>query len=32
MEIQENPDIIFKQLLYEFIKTSDKKRLIELLN
>ena len=32
MEIQENPDILFKQLLIDFIKKSDKRRLVELLN
>jgi hypothetical protein len=32
MEIQENPDITFKQLLTKFIKYSNKTRLIELLN
>ena len=32
MEIQENPDILFKQLVIDFIRTSEKKRLVELLN
>ena len=32
MEIQENPDILFKQLVTDFIRNGEKKRLIELLN
>lgn len=32
MEIQENPDITFKQVLNQFIKDDKKSRLIELLN
>jgi hypothetical protein len=32
MEIQENPDIIFKQLITQFIRDGTKTRLIELLN
>ena len=31
MEIQENPDIIFKQLITEFIRDDNKTRLVELL-
>ena len=32
IELQENPDIIFKQLITQFIKDDNKTRLIELLN
>ena len=31
LEIQENPDILFKNLLVEFIRNNNYKRLIELL-
>ena len=31
VEIQENPDILFKNLLVEFIRNDDYQRLIELL-
>lgn len=31
-EIQENPDIIFKHLITQFIRDGNKTRLIELLN
>ena len=31
VEIQENPDILFKNLLVEFIRNDDYHRLIELL-
>jgi hypothetical protein len=32
MEIQENPDTIFKQLTTQFIRNDNKTRLVELLN
>ena len=32
MEIQENPDILFKKLTTQFIKDGNKTRLIELLD
>ena len=32
IEIQENPDITFKQLIIQFIRDNNKTRLIELLN
>ena len=32
MQIQENPDMLFKQPVIGFIRNSEKKRLVELFN